>query len=70
LFWFLKICLRLHHDNVNYAILLAGILAPTEENIEALSPVASTASRLLKSGMTLTQVSQEKILNFSNSNLS
>lgn len=33
-----------------------GVLPPTEENIEALSPAAAAASRLLKSGMTLTQV--------------
>ena len=36
--------------------LFSGLASLTDENLEALSPSAAAASRLLKSGMTLTQV--------------
>ncbi len=35
-----------------------GVAPLTDEQVEALSPSAAAASRLLKSGMTLTQVSE------------
>ena len=36
-----------------------GVANLTEAEVEALSPSAAAASRLLKSGMTLTQVSED-----------
>ena len=37
-------------------LLLPGVVPLTDESVEALAPTAAATSRLLKSGMTLTQV--------------